>query len=289
MKRATRQHAQIEAPLEKCPIAVEPSLCLQKSEKEQTRRVQERDLFTVDAVDAPSIGRRRVGESGDAALQLAIEAPTQRVASEHLGPSRVGHHIGFAAVGRCSKREQRLGVAVDDVRAVGNERNDAGRPTIGAGPDCQRHVRAAVANCRDKPEHVRQSGCETRCRALQRFVERGARVQLEEQRPQRSASGGDGGGGDAVGQAQASARGLIEGDWRVDKAKVGNNWNEFGEATGSGESRRGGSERAHADRVRTEGPSTLTGATRLASVQRVTYARPFHSTRRPRSTARTQI
>jgi hypothetical protein len=52
----------------------------------------------------------------------------------------VGHHVRFAAVGRCTKREQRLGIAVDDVRAVSDEGNDARGPTIGAGPDRQRDV-----------------------------------------------------------------------------------------------------------------------------------------------------
>src|SRR5688500_2220835 len=50
--RAAGGHALVEASLEKGTVAVEPSLALQKGEKEQSRRVEQRDLAALGSIDA---------------------------------------------------------------------------------------------------------------------------------------------------------------------------------------------------------------------------------------------
>ena len=72
-------------------------------------------------------GRRR-GDRANRALERAIEANAQRLASEDFDPARVREDVSIAT--RRMERAKRFAVAVDDAPPIDDERGDAWRPAI---------------------------------------------------------------------------------------------------------------------------------------------------------------
>jgi hypothetical protein len=72
----------------------------------------------------------------------------------------VHEHVRRGRVGRRRERGDRLGVAVDDARAIHQKRGDARRRAV-AGPRRERRVRAVGLHRRDEPEEVRRAGRES--------------------------------------------------------------------------------------------------------------------------------
>src|SRR4051812_7738058 len=129
VKAATCRHAGVEDAVEIRPIAIEPSLCLEKAEEEQAGAVEECEVPAF----FPGSAIERCGERFDAILERAIEATGERFASQDLDPALMCEDVGIGArISGGGKRRERFGIAVDDSIALRDERGDAWGAAVGA-------------------------------------------------------------------------------------------------------------------------------------------------------------
>ncbi len=91
LKTASAAQAVVVTAREKRPVAVEPFLGLEKREKEQARRVEQRDVSaSVGAVRSRDASAARVPTT---LLERAIETPGHGLAAEDRHPARVRQHV----------------------------------------------------------------------------------------------------------------------------------------------------------------------------------------------------
>src|SRR6185312_8803534 len=120
-KTAAARHALFELSKQERAIAVQPSLRLEKRQKEKSRRGEEGELA---ALIVASDGTR-VRDARNRLLERAIEARRERVAAEDLDQPRVDDEV--ARTGRGSECAQCLGVAVDHASTIDDQRGDTRR------------------------------------------------------------------------------------------------------------------------------------------------------------------
>ena len=147
MKAPSGGHACVEMPSEKSVIAVEPTLRLEKRQKEEARHAEECEFRAVRrACDVQGVRER-----AHALLQNAIEAARQRLAAEQLAPARV--HEQVVARARGGEQAQCIRVAGDDAGAAGDEGDDS-RGALSGRPAGDTDLLAVGRGANDEPEHV---------------------------------------------------------------------------------------------------------------------------------------
>ena len=179
MEAAALRHARVEDAGEKAPVAVEPSLCLEKREKEQAGAALQRHFGTL-VCRAPTacLG----GQLMHAALECTVEPPVQRLAPEQLHPARVNGQVRRACPRNCGERCQRFRVAIVHVRTFDEHRRDAVRGPAARRAD--RQHRGLALHRRHDPQDVWCSRREASRQRRGEFGECCAGRELDDERAQ---------------------------------------------------------------------------------------------------------
>src|SRR6185437_4537025 len=202
-KTAAARHALFELSKQERAIAVQPSLRLEKGEKEKPRGGEEGELAALIVTS----GGTRACDSRNRLLERAIEARRERFAAEDLDQPRVDDEV--ALTGRGGEPTQCLGVAVDHASTIDDQRGDARRAAF-TRPSGKGDASGRRLDGENEPEGVGRSRRKPRGELGQEGGERGVALDDEMKRTERTRTGRDARFEHGCGEAESGARIRVE-------------------------------------------------------------------------------
>src|SRR6185437_3236806 len=254
-------HALLVLSKQKGAIAVQPTLRLEKGEKEKARRGEQRELTALFV----TCDGARARDPANRLLEHAIKPRRERVAPENLDHTRMNDEVTVA--GRGGECAQRLGVAVDDMCTIDDECGNA-RWTSIAGPGGNRDASGRRLYGEHEPEDMRCSRGQSRGEPGKQRREHGLALYEQVKRAERTRTCSDACLEHRSSEAESRECTGVERRRFSFEADRGGDWGERAERIGGCEKLSGGAEREHAPRVARTSPRTATSSLRAASFAR---------------------